>query len=74
MNTTSTFTGRTLDFWRVYKQAGYRHVVTRGGQCGVISRVTTANVFVRIDGRVAPRHPDDLDVANHIVLSRLPAV
>lgn len=74
MSTTSTFTGRTLAFWRAYKQAGYRYVVTRGGQYGVISRVTTANVFVRIDGRVAPRHPDDLDVANHNVLRHLPAV
>ena len=68
MTESHTFTARTLEFWRDYKKAGFRFVVTRGGQLGTISRVTTANVFVRIDGRVEPRHPDGLDVANRNVL------
>lgn len=59
----------TLAFWKAYKAAGYRHVKFVGilGSAdipGIITRVTTVNVFVRIDGTVQPMHPNDLRPAN----------
>ncbi len=63
MTTTETLTeGRTLEFWRTYKAAGGRLVVTRSGETGTLARVTSTHVAVRIGSQVFPRHPGDLDL------------
>jgi hypothetical protein len=63
----------TIESWRAYREQGGRRVQFVGlhgnapaGIYGTISRVTTANVFVLIDGQVKPEpfHPADLRPTN----------
>lgn len=73
MSPTDRRTGEpTVNTWRAYRQRGGRRVQFVGifgnnaGTYGTIKRVTTANVFVLIDGQEKPEpfHPADLRPTN----------
>lgn len=58
-----------LAFWAAYKRWGGSRIVYVGmvGDANIparISRVTTRNVFARINGRIEPLHPKDIRPAN----------
>lgn len=58
-----------LAFWTAYKRWGGVNIVYVGvtGHANIparISRVTTRNVFARINGRIEPLHPEDIRPAN----------